>query len=120
MYIPLSTREAPSAALRGRDEGGLLRDGRLHRLLTRQFSDNPVENVNIRTGVIVGIVLGVFLIGLIFFFYWYRRTIRFSYRKRRRHGRKPGSRSSKSSKSSKSSDGGGAPEPPPEEAPQDG
>lgn len=79
-------------------------------LRRRQFSSNAVENANIRTGVIVGVVLGLALIGAAVFFCWYRNSVRFTYGKRKRRRRKSGG--SHRSKSSRSSDGG-PPEPPP-------
>ena len=133
MYIPLSLRASPSSEAHGgpgdaaRDlhhhaesrlspsssapsAGRLLLDGRA--LFLRQFSDNPVQNVNVRTGVIVGVILGIFLICVVAFCCIFHKSVRFSSRKKRRHRRKSGS--SKSSKSSKGSKDGG---PPPEEAP---
>lgn len=81
-----------------------------HDLRRRQFSSDAVENANIRTGVIVGVVLGLALLGAAVFFCWYRNSVRFTYGKRRRRRRKSGG--SHRSKSSRSSDGG-PPEPPP-------
>lgn len=61
------------------------------------------EETDTTIGIVVGVVLGVFLVATIAFLYVYRNSIRLGGRRRRRH-RKSGS---KSSKSSKSSDGGG-------------
>lgn len=122
MYIPLSPRASPPSAVHVRS-GDAVRQ--LHHagsrdalssspsdrllagrtLVSRQFSDNAVQNANIRTGVIVGVVLAIFLIGVLAFFWFFRFSIRFSYRKKRRHRHKPGS-----SKSSKSSEGGAPPD----------
>jgi hypothetical protein len=60
-------------------------------------------------GIVVGVILGVFLVAAIAFLYIYRNSIRVT--KRGRRHRKSGG--SKSSKSSKSSDGGGAQPAPP-------
>ncbi|KAI6780098.1 uncharacterized protein J7T54_004230 [Emericellopsis cladophorae] len=43
-----------------------------HTVLSRQFSENGTRNANIRTGLIVGIVLGVALVGFAVFFWYYR------------------------------------------------
>ncbi|KFH42591.1 hypothetical protein ACRE_066830 [Hapsidospora chrysogenum ATCC 11550] len=115
MYIPLSRRELAPPVRPDHHDGGVESLFRVHRLLPRQFSPNGTENANIRTGIVVGVVLGVFLISVLTFCWFYRYSIRFTYRKKRRHGHKSGS--SKSSKSSRSSDGGAPPEagdPPPE------
>lgn len=119
MYIPLrlherlsvSSSSAPLSLAVDRRSGGGPLD-----LSRRQFSDDGTENANIRTGVIVGVILGLFLIGIIVFLYWYRSSIRFTYRKKKGHRRSGSSNRSKSSKSSKSSDRG-PPEPPPPPSP---
>ncbi|KAF3015282.1 hypothetical protein E8E14_006630 [Neopestalotiopsis sp. 37M] len=54
-------------------------------------------------GIVVGVLLGVFVLGSIAFLYIYRGSIRIKKRKRRhRHHRSSGSRGSKSSKASDS------------------
>ncbi|KAI2609186.1 hypothetical protein GGR54DRAFT_387989 [Hypoxylon sp. NC1633] len=59
------------------------------------------DNVNTTIGVVVGILLAAFLIGLFAFLHVYRKSIRFT--KKRRHRRK-----SSGSKGSKNSEGAGA------------
>ena len=87
-------------------------------LIRRQFSSNPSDNTNIQIGLVVGIVLGAFIVGLCIFLYISRHTIRFR-RRRRRSVRK-----TSSSKSSKSSDAEAPPPPadapPPPDAPPEG
>ena len=80
--------------------------------LVRPSADGPVakrdtvQSLNTTIGAVVGVILGVFIIGLLAFCWWYRFSIRFTYRKKRhRKGSKSGS--------SKSSDGGAPPPPPP-------
>lgn len=68
---------------------------------------SPESDVTI--GIVVGVLLGIFLVATCGFLWVYRFSVRFT--SRRHHKRK--SSSSKSSKSSKSSDGGGGPPPPP-------
>ncbi|KAI0127353.1 hypothetical protein BJ170DRAFT_369806 [Xylariales sp. AK1849] len=68
-----------------------------------------VQDTDTTIGIIVGVVLGVFLVATFAFLYIYRNSLRFTPRKR--HHRK--SAGSKSSKSSKSSDGGGSAAAPP-------
>jgi hypothetical protein len=80
----------------------------LTELRKREIGTRSADS-NVTIGVIVGVVLGLFLLGIIAFLWTYRLSIKFSYGKKRR--RKSGS--SKSSKSSKSSDGGAPPPPPP-------
>jgi hypothetical protein len=63
-------------------------------------------------GIVVGVLLGVFFVGLFIFLYVYRKSVRFASKKRRR---RKGTGSSKSSKAS--SDGGGAAPAPPPPAP---
>lgn len=67
----------------------------------------PLEETNMRTGIIVGVVLGVFLVATCAFLFVYRN----SFKRKKRHRR----HKSSSSKSSKSSDGGAPPPPPPED-----
>lgn len=129
MYIPWPLRDPPaSAAAYGRLGDAL---GGLHHaeyktrgsgrppfaggrsLLARQFSDNPIENVNIRTGVIVGVTLGVALIVTCFLLWYYRNSVRCTYRKKRHHKHKTGS--SKSSKHSEGPVDPAAEAPPPDE-----
>ncbi|PNY29495.1 Uncharacterized protein TCAP_00602 [Tolypocladium capitatum] len=140
MYIPRPLRAPPGSLAPSRLEkpvgrhasGSLARSvsasrrlviGRLGRrdldseghLQRRQFSGNPADNTNAQIGIVVGVVLGVFLLGLCVFLYIYRYSIKFSYRKRRsRRHKSSSSKSSKISKSSKSSDVG---PPPPADAP---
>lgn len=71
---------------------------------------NSVTDTNITVGVIVGVLLGLFLIGCFTFLWIYRNSIVFS-RHRRRQRRKSASSSKASSKASDS----GAPPPPPAE-----
>ncbi|KAI3337580.1 hypothetical protein HD806DRAFT_43852 [Xylariaceae sp. AK1471] len=61
---------------------------------------------NTTIGVVVGILLTAFIIGVGCFLYFYRRSIRFKDRRRRRRHRK--ATSSKSSRSSDGSGGGGS------------
>ncbi len=82
-------------------------------IVRRQFSDNPVENTNIRIGIAVGVLLGVFLVATLAFLWTYRFSVRCS--KKRHKGRVRKSSSSKSSKAA-SDNGGEAPAPPPEPA----
>jgi hypothetical protein len=73
--------------------------------------DATAQSMDLTIGIVVGVLLGVFFLGLFGFLYVYRKSVKFASKKHRR--RKSGTGSSKSSKSSKSSDGGGAPPPPP-------
>jgi hypothetical protein len=81
-------------------------------LRKRQYTGSGVQDTNITIGIILGVVLGAFLIGVCAFCYTYRFSIRFTNR-RRKH------RKSSSSKSSKSSSDGGPPPPPPPPPPAD-
>lgn len=137
MYIPLPLRASPGSLAPSRLEkpvgrhvsGSLARSvsvsrrpviGHLGRrdldsqgrLPRRQSAGNPADSTNAQIGIVVGVVLGVFILGLCVFLYIYRYSIKFSYRKRRNRRHK--SSSSKSSKSSKSSEVG---PPPPADAP---
>ncbi|KAH8902891.1 hypothetical protein BR93DRAFT_221218 [Coniochaeta sp. PMI_546] len=71
---------------------------------------DPLHSSNVTIGAVVGVLLGVFIIGTIYFCIRYHRSIRFSDNRKRRHRRSGGSsRGSKSSTSSSST----APAPPP-------
>lgn len=73
----------------------------------RQFSNNPMNNTNIKIGIALGFVLGIFLIGLFAFLWTYRYSVRCtSKRKRTTCGGPRSSKSSQSSQSSQSSTGG--------------
>lgn len=79
-------------------------------LRQRQFSDNASKNADIRTGIIVGVVLGVALIAFVAFVWVYRASLDRMARRKKKKGHRPRSgSSSKSSKSSKSSDAGAPP-----------
>ncbi|KAK8108521.1 hypothetical protein PG984_014322 [Apiospora sp. TS-2023a] len=72
------------------------------------------QDLDVTIGVVVGVLLGVFLLGTLAFCYVYRNSIRLKRKKKfqrqqRRHrsGGSHGSKSSKSSRSSASSAGGG-------------
>lgn len=81
----------------------------------RQISGSPLEKTNIRIGIAVGVVLGVFLVATCAFLWTYRFSIRCS-RKRRR----PNKQKSSSSRSSKAASDHGVDAPPaaePEAAP---
>ncbi|PNH29292.1 hypothetical protein BJF96_g7336 [Verticillium dahliae] len=73
------------------------------------------DNTNRTVGIVLGVLLGVFVIGVCIFLYVYRdalRKARHRRRRRRRHHRRPGSKSSKSSSE-------GAPPPSPPAPPAD-
>lgn len=70
----------------------------------RQFSNNPMNNTNIKIGIALGFVLGIFLIGLFAFLWTYRYSVRCTSKRKPKRGEGP--RSSKSSQSSQSSSGG--------------
>ncbi|KAK1751532.1 hypothetical protein QBC47DRAFT_392029 [Echria macrotheca] len=75
---------------------------------------DSLQDQNVMIGAIVGVVLFLFIIGLIYFFYRYHNSIRFSRRSRSRRGRYGGHHRYGSSKGSNtSSDVGGPPVPPP-------
>ncbi|KAH8668477.1 hypothetical protein BX600DRAFT_510573 [Xylariales sp. PMI_506] len=86
----------------------------LQKRMTQQQMDTTI-------GIVVGVLVGVFILASCGFLYVYRTSVRFrkqGRRKSHRHSHGHKSSSSKSSKSSKSSDGGGggdgggAPDPP--------
>jgi hypothetical protein len=130
MYIPLLSSNHPGDAnlvryRRFEEPLSPSRDNRLtttiaddhlltvgERLFKRQFSEDGTENANIRTGVIIGVVLGLALIALCVFCFFYGTSIRFRRKKKHHHHRYKSS----SSKSSKSSDG----PPPPDGDPAGG
>jgi hypothetical protein len=75
---------------------------------------DPLQSTNVTIGAVVGVLLGVFIIGTIYFCVRYHRSIRFGDHKKRRHRRSGGSsRGSKASASSAST----APAPPAPPAP---
>ncbi|OIW22798.1 hypothetical protein CONLIGDRAFT_687211 [Coniochaeta ligniaria NRRL 30616] len=73
---------------------------------------DPMQSSNVTIGAVVGVLLGVFIIGTIYFCIRYHRSIRFSDNKKRQHHRRPGGGSSRGSKASTSSSRS-APAPPP-------
>ncbi|KAH6673889.1 hypothetical protein EV126DRAFT_438895 [Verticillium dahliae] len=101
MYIPLQARRVPDL---------------LAPLKRRQVSLSANnDNTNRTVGIVLGVLLGVFVIGVCIFLYVYRdalRKARHRRRRRRRHHRRPGSKSSKSSSE-------GAPPPSPPAPPAD-
>ncbi|KAJ9131038.1 hypothetical protein NKR19_g9663 [Coniochaeta hoffmannii] len=90
------------------------------RSITRLLTNNgaapnrkrDLQSQNVTIGIVVGVLLGVFIIGTIYFCVRYHRTIRFADRKKRIHRRSGGGGSSRGSKSSTSS-GSTAPAAPP-------
>lgn len=76
----------------------------------RKRGDTPLQSTNVTIGVIVGVLLGIFILGTLFFCARYRRSMRFSdnNKKKRRQSRSEGS-----SKSSKASSTGSSAAPPP-------
>ncbi|RNJ59613.1 hypothetical protein D7B24_001788 [Verticillium nonalfalfae] len=127
MYIPLHARRVPD--LLARDAGSWALPGpgpwaaQMQHLATvpdalkrRQVSISANnDNTNRTVGIVLGVLLGVFVIGVCVFLYVYRdalRKARHRRRRRRRHHRRPGSKSSKSSSE-------GAPPPPPPAPPAD-
>lgn len=109
MYIPHEARGLPLPHETSSSSSPLSR---------RQFSDNGTENANIRTGIILGCVLGGFFVGLVAFCCLYRKSILLTYQRRRKRGHHGhhGARyhQRKKSTSSKSSKNSG---PPPEGKP---
>ena len=123
MYIPSGIASSPPVPPALRRLGGSAEQDSFHILpvlpdlhaafgeLVRRSDDGPlpkrdtVQSLNTTIGVVVGVILGVFIIGLLAFCWWYRFSIRFTYRKKRH---RKGSKAS-----SKSSDGGAPPPPPP-------
>ncbi|CAG9991237.1 unnamed protein product, partial [Clonostachys byssicola] len=90
MYIPLSLPPLRSLAPYKRHDSGkpdqsqqqnherhfLHEDASMQSAVKRrQFSEDGTKNANIRTGLIVGLVLAVFLIGVCLFCFMYRYTI---------------------------------------------
>ncbi len=57
----------------------------------------PSDNTNVTIGAVVGVVLGVFLIGIFAFLYTYRNSVRFSSKKKHKRRKSAGSKSSKAS-----------------------
>ncbi|EEY21632.1 predicted protein [Verticillium alfalfae VaMs.102] len=127
MYIPLQARREPH--LLARDAGSWASPAPgpwaalMQHLATvpetlkrRQVSISANnDNTNRTVGIVLGVLLGVFVIGVCVFLYVYRdalRKARHRRRRRRRHHRRPGSKSSKSSSE-------GAPPPPPPAPPAD-
>ncbi|KAH8780924.1 hypothetical protein F5883DRAFT_637805 [Diaporthe sp. PMI_573] len=68
---------------------------------------DTTSSTNTTIGIVVGVLLGLFIIASIVFLYRYRYTVHF-HSKRRRHHRHHSSKGSKTS-----SEGAGAPPPPP-------
>ncbi|KAI0481383.1 hypothetical protein GGR56DRAFT_689087 [Xylariaceae sp. FL0804] len=66
-----------------------------------------IQQQNRTIGIVVGILLGVFLVAVIWFLYVYRYSIRCSRRKKHRHRRSGGTKGSHSSQSSGGGGGGG-------------
>ncbi|CAG9941477.1 unnamed protein product [Clonostachys rosea f. rosea IK726] len=90
MYIPLSLPPLRSLAPYKRHDPGKRDQSQkqnperhsLHEIASiqsavkrRQFSEDGTKNANIRTGLIVGLVLAFFLIGVCLFCFMYRYTI---------------------------------------------
>ncbi|KAH7361472.1 hypothetical protein B0T11DRAFT_279014 [Plectosphaerella cucumerina] len=84
-------------------------------LKSRQTPASSVGSTNTIVGVVLGVVLGLFVLGVCVFLYTYRDSLRRIRRRHRRH-RSTSSKSSKSSRSSRSSKGA-AEAPPPQAAP---
>lgn len=103
MYIPLTLRASPDAVVPRTDAS----------IIDSLVARTATESANRRTGIIIGVVLGLFLVAACVFLFTYRNSVRCTRkRKRHHHHRRHKSTSSKSSKSSKSSDGGAPPPPP--------
>lgn len=83
-------------------------------ITARQFSNNPMNNTNIKIGIALGFVLGIFLIGLFAFLWTYRYSVRCT--SKRKSTKCRGSSSSKSSQSSRSSQSSSGGDDAPEEA----
>ncbi|KAB5513352.1 hypothetical protein GE09DRAFT_1067330 [Coniochaeta sp. 2T2.1] len=137
MYIslPLDLRDTPASAPARVDFGqpgdasepGLQEHQPFHlsfhdtistisRLLSQEGPDlrkrDPLKSTNVTVGAVVGVLLGVILIGTIYFCVRYHRGIKFTDKKRRRHRRGGSSRGSKVSTASSSSTAPAPPAPP--------
>ncbi|KAI1333529.1 hypothetical protein F5Y15DRAFT_421729 [Xylariaceae sp. FL0016] len=95
----LATSSGDAAATRTLGHGATLR------------KRDAVSQMNTTIGVVVGVLLAVFLLAVAWFLYVYRKSIRFTPRKKRRHRKSSGSKSSQSSQST--AEGAGAEEAPP-------
>ncbi|KAB5559535.1 hypothetical protein GE09DRAFT_1220215 [Coniochaeta sp. 2T2.1] len=73
---------------------------------------DPLKSTNVTVGAVVGVLLGVILLGTIYFCVRYHRGIKFTDKKRRRHRRGGSSRGSKASTASSSSTAPAPPAPP--------
>ncbi|CRK12971.1 hypothetical protein BN1723_009881 [Verticillium longisporum] len=128
MYIPLQARRVPDLLARDAGSGASPGPGSWAALM-QHLATVPAEalkrrqvsisanndNTNRTVGIVLGVLLGVFVIGVCIFLYVYRdalRKARHRRRRRRRHHRRPGSKSSKSSSE-------GAPPPSPPAPPAD-
>lgn len=80
----------------------------LRTVLHNRADNTPLQNTNLTIGIVVGVILALFFIGLAVFIWFFRTTIRFSKRKVRRRRKSSGSKSSKAS-----GDSGDPPPPPP-------
>lgn len=102
MYIPLhlSPAEIPP--------GPLLPRPLARPLQKREFTGDASRDTNIKIGIIVAVVLTTFIVGVGYFLYRYRASIRFTHRKRRSRRRK----STGSSRSGRSAAGEEPPAPP--------
>lgn len=121
---PAPVRAAPRTRRQLQPRIPPIDDNAFHDILSRRFvssrfianlqnrADNtPLQNTNLTIGIVVGVVLALFFIGLGVFLWFFRNSIRLSKRKKNRRRRK--SSGSKSSKSSGGSRDGPPPPPPP-------
>lgn len=116
MYIPLPSRpptsSTPPPSARAAPAPGAIPHvisslSHLAARWTELRRRDTTSSTNTTIGIVVGVLLGVFIISSIVFLYRYRYTVRF-HSKRRRHHRHHSSKGSKTS-----SEGAGAPPPPP-------
>lgn len=106
MYIPL---HPPSGTPPGPSFSWLLEAP----LKKRQLTGDASRDTNIKIGIIVAVVLTTFIVGVGYFLYRYRASIRFTHRKRRTRRRK----STGSSRSGRSAAGEEPPPPAPPAGP---
>lgn len=115
MYIPIlfispTSRFSPSSAAHSSHDAPLPRGPTS--LFEKSWRRDATSTNNATIAVVVGVLLGLFVLVTAAFLYRYRYTVRFRRRRRRRHRRAHGSKSSKTS-----SEGASHQQPPPVSAP---